>query len=295
MNRPVIELLTIDQWMEASKEVQATVLQHIRLKDRLVQFLKETWDQKKELHQGASGGWRPCETCEKKGWVPVEPRRPGIHPSQIPQPCLLRIWNEMMGKPKKEKIDPRTMLIFELGHAIHDMFQTYGRSGAWGPIYSHETEISGTFQELSQELMLEGHADAENVLTIDDIPGDPNVYLVGLVHEYKSINTNGFEKLTRPKPEHKMQAMVYSAALNRPVVVYMYFNKNDSNIIDFPVAFEPDLWVSIESKARILKQHHDAKVAPPAAPGFHCQQCPYMYDCQAYKDLQTIKKMAKKP
>lgn len=288
MSKPIVQLHTIDQWMATDKNIRSIILQNIKLRDRLYRFLKESWggNKKNELHNQQSQ-WRPCHECETKGWLPTEPRLPGIHPSQIAHPCFLKIYNEMIGVEAQEKIEARTMLIFDMGHQIHDMLQTYGRQGAWGPIYSKEVRLTASLQELSEELMLEGHADAENVLTID-MQDSPVIYEVGIVHEYKSINTNGFEKLTRPKPEHKMQAMIYSAALNRPVVVYMYLNKNDANIADFPVAFEPDLWVNVEGKIRLLKQHFEAKTPPPAATGFHCQQCAYVYSCKPY--AQSMKK-----
>lgn len=285
MSKPVVKLHTLDQWMATDKNIRSLILQNIKLRDKLFKFLKD-----KLMEKGESGhalDWKPCRKCETKGWLKAEPRLPGIHPSALPHPCLLKIYNEMVGVEAHSKIEAKTQLIFDLGHAVHDMLQSYGKQGAWGDVYDDEVRISKDFQDLSEELMLEGHADAENIMTID-LPDSPVVYEVGLVHEYKSINTNGFEKLTRPKPEHKMQAMVYSAALNRPVVVYMYFNKNDSNIADFPVAFEPDLWVNIEGKIRLLKTHFEAKTPPPATPGYHCQQCAYMFSCDAY--AKTMKK-----
>lgn len=287
MTKPVIQLHTIEQWLQLDKSIQPIILQHIRLKDRLYKYLKKTHDDKK-AHVPADG-WMTCKRCEGAGKVKLEPRLPGIHPSQLPHPCMLKVYNEMIGKPGQEKIEARSLLIFEVGHYVHDMFQTYGKAGAWGPIYDSEVRLSKDYQELSEILMLEGHADAENVLLIDDIPNSPYDYEVGIVHEYKTINLNGFEKLTRPKPEHKVQAMVYAAALNRPIVVYLYMNKNDQNLVDFPVAFEQDLWVSIEAKARVLKEHYEKKVPPQASPGFHCQYCAYVFDCDAYKSKMTMK------
>lgn len=284
MTKPIVKLHTIDQWMEADQATRSFVLQNIKLRDRLFKHLKDKRGQEKKAELESK--WKPCKKCAQKGWVPTEPRLPGIHPSQVPHPCLLKIYNEMVGTPGEEKIDSRTALIFDLGHAVHDMIQTYGKDGAWGPEYRPEVRISKEFQELSEELMLEGHADAENVLVIDT-PDSPAVYEVGLVHEYKTINSNGFEKLTRPKPEHKMQAVIYSAALNRPVVVYLYMNKNDSSLMDFPVPFEPELWTNVSAKLRILMTHYNTKTPPPASSGYHCQQCAYVKTCDAYTKTMT--------
>lgn len=275
--------------MQLDKAMRPVILQHIRLKDRLLKYLKENWGKSKGAIQDQTAKWRPCKKCNQTGWLQNEPRLPGIHPSQLPHPCLLKVYNEMMGKEAKEKLEARTMLIFDMGHAVHDMLQGYGRMGAWGPVYTDEARLTAELQEFSEELMIEGHADAENILTIDDIPDSPYAYEVGLIHEYKTINSNGFEKLTRPKPEHKVQAMVYSACLNRPIVVYLYMNKNDSNLSDYPVAFDPEMWANIEGKARLLKKHFVEQTPPPATTGFHCQQCAYVYDCKAYAETMMKK------
>lgn len=284
MTRPVVQLHTIDQWMQVDSRVRPLILMELKVKDRLQKYLSK-------LTSGPSRvepEWVPCSKCEKKGWVLAEPRYPGIHPSQLPHPCMLKVWNEMTGVEGRERIEPRTQLIFDLGHAVHHMMQTYGARGAWGPIYKAESRLTGDIQPLAEELMIEGSADAENILVVDNIPNAP-IYEVGVVHEYKTINTDAFKKLTRPKPEHKQQATVYAKVLNRPVVVYLYLNKNDSSLADYPVEFDPAQWSTLENKARLLVQHFDAGQPPPAETGFHCQQCPYAYGCAAYKAMSQAR------
>ena len=278
MSRAVVVLHTIEQWQQQDEATRVFVLRNIKLKDRLHRFL---------YAQNEKGGpdvktatWVRCSKCadsEYPGWFLKEPRYDGIHPSSMGHPCLLKVYNEMIGTPQVKKIEPRVQLIFDLGHAVHHMFQTYGLKGAWGPSYKQEVEISGTYQKIAEDLMLEGHADAENILVIDE-PGAP-IYEVGLVHEYKSINSNGFKGLTKPKPEHKQQAMLYAKALNRPVVVYLYLNKDDANLSDFPVQYNPEAWDLLERKARYLKQQYDAGQPPKGEVGFHCNDCPFAATC----------------
>lgn len=285
MSRPIVKLHTIDQWMALDRGVQSVILQNIKLRDRLYRYLYSLNEKKNSITEPT---WVRCSKCADSshpGYILKEPRYDGIHPSQMGQPCLKKTYFDMIGMEGQEKVEPRLRLIFDLGHAIHHMFQTYGLNGAWGPSYKHEVEISGEYQEVARRLMLEGHADADNILTIDDIPGAP-IYEVGLVHEYKSINDAGFQKLTRPKPEHQQQAVIYSRALDRPIVVYLYLNKNDQNISDFPVAFNPDLWAQIEGKAVLLNQHYDSEVEPKGEVGFHCRDCKYSESCSDYKNSQ---------
>lgn len=282
MAREVVQLHTIDQWLQQDPVVRNSILKNIRLKDRLEKWL-DTEDKKPPLKEPK---WAPCNKCnhanetpdQEKGWVLLEPRRPGIHPSQIAHPCLLKIYYEMIGTTQKQHISPRLRRIFDLGHAVHHMFQAYGLKGAWGPGYVPESTIAPEYQELANLLMLEGSADAEHVMVIDDILGGP-IYEVGVVHEYKTINATNFKTLTSPKPDHLRQALVYSAALNRPVVVYLYMNKDDCSLTDFPIEFNQERWAEIYNKASILKQYYDRKEQPAGAPGYHCKDCSYAHVC----------------
>lgn len=291
MSRPVIQVHTIEQWMTLDQQTRTLILQNIKLKDRLQRYLSAL--NEKPENNITEPTWVRCSKCsssEHPGYILKEPRYDGIHPSQVVGPCMKKTYFDMIGAPGQERIEPRMRLIFDLGHAVHHMFQTYGLNGAWGSWYKHEVEISAEYQALASELMLEGHADAENILSIDDIPGSPYIYEVGLVHEYKSINDNGFSKLKAAKPEHKAQAIIYSKALNRPIVVYLYLNKNDSNLADFPVPFDPESWARSEAKSRLLIQHYENETPPAGEVGFHCRDCKYLYVCEDYRRAQPNKR-----
>jgi CRISPR/Cas system-associated exonuclease Cas4 (RecB family) len=281
--RQVVQVHTIEQWNGLNKETQSLLLKHIRLKERLWKFLTDrnkTRNEHKVTY--AEPTWIPCKRCEQKGWVLKRPRQPGIHPSQIPHPCDLKLYNEMVGKDSIDQIEPRVQLIFDIGHAVHGMFQDYGRQGAWGPIYKEEVRVNGEFQALAEEYMIEGSADADNILTIDDIPDAP-IYELGIVHEYKTIKGENFNKLSSPRPEHKKQATIYSAILNRPIVTYLYFNKNDSNLVDFPVPFDQTEWEDIKQRCKRLIHHFNVLQPPKGFTGYHCKECSYKTDCDDYK------------
>jgi hypothetical protein len=279
--RTVVQVHTIEQWDRLDQQTKALILQNIKLKDRLWKFLYAKGQEKKPPLEAPT--WAECKRCNARGWVLKTPRHPGIHPSQIGHPCDLKIYNEMNAKDGIQKIEARLQLIFDIGHAVHDMFQNYGAAGAWGPKYKAEVKVNGEFQKIAEELMLEGSADAENILTIDDITADGPIYEVGLVHEYKTMKSENFNKLASPKPEHKKQAIIYSAGLNRPVVVYLYLNKNDQNLLDFPVAFDHEEWAVIKSRCSSLVERFKIQQPPPGVTGYHCKECPYSYDCVDYK------------
>jgi CRISPR/Cas system-associated exonuclease Cas4 (RecB family) len=282
MSRQVIRLHTINEWFQVDPAVRSIILQSIKLKDKLNRFLVAN-QQKPPLPP--EGAWMKCNRCDGSGQVHKSPRHPGIHPSQVVGQCLLKVYWQLIGLEETSKFNAKTLLIFDIGHAVHHMFQTYGQAGAWGSHYVPEIKITDGSHALATELFIEGHADADTVMVIDDIPNAP-IYEVGIVHEYKTINTANFGKLTRPKPEHKQQAIIYSAVLNRPVVVYLYLNKDNSSMSDFPVEFDPGAWEVMKAKIQVIIQHYDSGVDPPASPSFGCGECGFFERCevgQAFK------------
>jgi hypothetical protein len=279
MSRPIVQLHSIEQWLSVDKTVQDLVLTNIKIRERLWKWLmaREVGRSMAPLTEG----WAACSDCESRGWVQLHPRRPGIHPSQMGSSCLLKIYNEMKGLQQQTAHEPRTQLIFDVGTAVHKMLQNYGREGAWGPVYRAEVDIGET--ETAKTLRIEGHCDGENILVIDDIPNHDAIYEIGLVHEYKTINNNGFEGLkNRPMPKHKQQANIYSACLNRPVVAFLYLNKDNCNTADFPVPFDGASWTNLAERAAVLISADDSNTPPAADIGFHCKQCGYVYNCAPY-------------
>jgi hypothetical protein len=277
--RPVIQLHTIEQWLSVDATVHTLVLNNIKLRDRMWRWLlaREVGKSEKQAQEG----WARCDDCEARGWVPLRPRKPGIHPSGLGGSCNLKIFFEMQGLPQVSQHEARSQLIFDVGTYVHKMLQNYGRAGCWGPIYRAEVNVGEA--ELAKQLHIEGHCDGENILVIDDIPGGGPIYEVGLVHEYKTINNNGFDGLKgRPMPKHKQQANVYSACLNRPVVVFLYLNKDNCNTADFPVPFNAEQWGGMTQRANYLTQCEAAGTTPTADVGYHCKQCGYVLGCSAY-------------
>ena len=276
MSRQVVQLHTIEQWFSIDEQIRNTILKALRVRERLWVF--RTLREKEKNERVEAVGWKPCRKCDQKGWVYYEHRKHGIHPSTLAStPCLLRIYYEAMGYEAQVVHEANSLLIFDVGTAVHDMLQKFGQMGAWGIHYVPEAVVE------DKDLMIVGHADADNILVIDDIAGAP-IFEVGVVHEYKTINNEGFKGLRgKPKPQHKQQATVYSRCLNRPVVVYLYVNKDNSNIADFPLPFDPATWEALRQRAEVVRNAVLTQIPPQGTVGWHCQNCGYVYQCPVKK------------
>ena len=291
----IVQLHTLEQWSVQPPEIRAELLRSIQLKERIWRYL----DARQAQPARSEVEWSRCKTCnsswpfrghQQPGFILKEPRYDGLHPSQIGGECLLKIYWEMQGLEGRDTFEPRMQFLLDFGTEIHNLIQDYGEDGAFGPFYRKEVPISGDYQELARALMLEGSADAENVLSLE-IPllVPDTVFELAVVHEYKSSGTQAFDALTQPKPKHVQQAMLYGAALNRPVVVYVYVNKNDSNIKDYAVQFDPVRWSDILSKTSFLVQHFNNNTPPEATPGYHCDDCKFSFVCPARRSKTRVR------
>jgi len=289
--REIIKLHTIEQWEEMNQNARFIIAKNLGLKEKLETFLTDLTKRKKQAKEEPE--WVPCHSCDKRGWVLHEPRYPGIHPSGIADPCMLKIYWTMIGADAHESIDYRLRLIFDLGHELHGLFQTYGMMGAWGDYYVPEISINGDTHDLASDFYIEGHADADNIAVVENIPNSP-IFEVGVVHEYKTINSHGFGQLNKPKPEHKQQACVYGAVTQRPITWFLYMNKDTSMLKDFTIPFELPLWEAVKIKLQDLVRRYDNDDPPPPTPGFNCQSCGYSFNCHGYNDYISRKQKARR-
>lgn len=275
----MLEIKTIDEFLALPSNLRDEIQKAMKTKDRLEAFLrsqnKRTGNTQRVVTEPH---WEKCKRCShwgQPGWVWVEEHQRNdadIHPSQIDK-CLKFLWHSCMGDADKleEFIDPRLQMIFDIGHAWHETVQTYGRKGAWGKPewYRPEVEMDPdavTFDghpvmPLAQQYWIRGHVDAVlDRYEIDNVPGIGPV-AIRVVHEYKTINSNGYQKLNRPQPKHKRQATMYAAVFNAPIVVYLYTSKDDCKTADFPVPFDHTIWNEIVQK--IYKTQHYVNLGTP--------------------------------
>jgi hypothetical protein len=300
----MLEIMTIGDFMALHPTQREEIQKALKVRDRLDKWLDYTINAKRPPMLQAE--WKKCRFCDEAGavhneagcWALSEPRdNSDIHPSQVTK-CIKKLWYDCAGftQQAEEIIDPRTQRTFDLGHAWHHTVQGYGRRGAWSDPSDYRDEVpfdpdmvterGDPKFPVAKQFLLHGSVDA--IISRYIIPQVPMLgdVMVRMVHEYKTINSNGFQNLKKPKPEHKWQAMIYAAVFDIPLVVFLYLNKDTSAQIDYPISFDPILWGQIQQKIEIVKYYLQVEQMPPwditsaVRDPAECKQCGYVKICR---------------
>jgi CRISPR/Cas system-associated exonuclease Cas4 (RecB family) len=302
----VLEIYTIDDFYALGLEERTAILKALRSKMRLEDWLRARNGKAKRNFKKKF--WMKCPKCRGDSGFWSSPRDGrDIHPSQIHR-CIKKLWFDCSytdqidkdGDPvpyfmyAEEYIDPQLQLIFMMGHHVHDIMQELGRQGAWGSkeAYSYEVEIDPDAKDENGKSIfphaesnwIKGAVDAVLSPYIIKVEGLGDV-AIRVIHEYKSINSSSYAMLNQPKSEHKWQATIYSKVLNVPIVVYMYMNKDNCQIADFPIPFDHSMWRTIEEKITTVQHHTEVGAPPPwemtsaVLSPRECQSCPYVKLC----------------
>ena len=299
----MLEINTVSEFLALPTPLRDEVQKAIRAKDRLDNWLRSQNKRVDSAPKKMEPHWEPCRSCKKwdqPGWVWKEEHErdnSDIHPSQIGK-CMKALWFACAGYADQleEFIEPRLQMIFDIGSLWHLIMQGYGSRGAWGPKERYQAEVpidpdATTFDghpvhPVAAHYWIKGHVDAVvDKYEIEHVPGIGPMS-IRLVHEYKTINSNQYSKLLRPKPEHKYQATIYAAVLDIPIVVYMYTNKDDCKTADFPVPFDHTIWNEVVTKISQVQHYVNNNETPPweltsaVSNSAECESCGFRKACQ---------------
>lgn len=302
----MLEINTIQEFMELPAEHRDSILRSINTKQRLENHLL-SFNEKKEKSEEPH--YKKCKRCDTTGWILVEPRNAkDIHASQIHK-CVKKLWYDCSGYTDKaeQNVSAQGRMIFDQGHAIHDMLQRYGESGAYCeknfyqaevPIVPDEEEAKSKgvhILPVAKEYRIRSFVDAINWRVIlPDVPEVGDV-AIRILHEYKTIGRTGYSALQRPKPEHVMQAMVYCACFCIPVVTFVYFDKDRCQIADFNIPFDPYVWGVVSTKIKTVLGYVDRGEMPPWDVTAAVQNPTECLECEYYNYCNPPIKLKKKP
>jgi CRISPR/Cas system-associated exonuclease Cas4 (RecB family) len=118
------------------------------------------------------------------------------------------------------------------------------------------------------------------------------------IGEFKSINQKGFSGLMQPKPDHLIQACSYFYIFNEHLkagkyahikelagfteakgVYYLYINKDDTDMKEFKMTRQDQLFSEIVQKIIDVKAAYDSKTLPPKTQDY-CYSCSFRDRCK---------------
>lgn len=170
-------------------------------------------------------------------------------------------------------IAAKTMRIFDMGHAVHDILQK--QLLACGVIEKPE-DIEVEF--FTKKGRIKGFIDA-----IITIKGERYIL------EIKSINTKGFDGLKGPKEDHIDQANVYMKVMKISKAIILYYDKNTSRTKEFYIEMDIEVILSLKQRMDYVKQCVETGAVPKRISkdpkSYFCMFCDYKKACHSKKRL----------
>jgi len=158
----------------------------------------------------------------------MHPPRGGVfHPSILSNSCDRAVWLTYHEKMINTKLEPVLNRIFQNGSFLEKRVEVWLTN--LGILMGKEVPVRLDFPPMSGRI---------------DFIIRHETYGISPI-ELKSINTAGFGKLSRPKPEHELQLQIYLNLGDYSVGTVLYENKNDQKLKSFVVHQDRKLWKDI--------------------------------------------------
>jgi CRISPR/Cas system-associated exonuclease Cas4 (RecB family) len=200
---------------------------------------------------------------------------------KYPMGCARILYYRYLGVQPLEQIPPRSRRIFDTGTAIHLQLQGYLKEIAaatnGAETFADEVKVSPENNIVARNLDIESSTDGMWVI---NVKGEINLRF-GV--EIKSINDAGFKKLNGVEPYHVVQVHLYMGCLDLPIMIVLYYNKNDSTMVEYPIKFSSEVWDAIVAKIYYVRERAVEEKPPEREAGYHCRTCRYAHVCEPPK------------
>lgn len=207
--------------------------------------------------------------------------RQGVfHPSALGMCGAMNVY-EFIGAKKIETLEPESLEIFDMGHAVHELVQgrfadmaNWAEAKSFGYQFQKEVPYDPKTDMLYNTFGCGGTTDGILEIWTD-------TWKQRGIIEIKSINDDGYKKLTKPKIEHLEQAHLYCFRFDCPIMWIWYYNKNTSRRQVFPYVFDQAIFDGAVAKLDAWHQHALRGTLPPREESFFgCKGCGYRDVCQ---------------
>jgi hypothetical protein len=151
-------------------------------------------------------------------YAPDKRMKKGFHASSLEDDCDRKLYYDFtdapVTNPNARTPEPKLQMLFDLGTFVHTyiQFQLYKA----GILISAEVPVEDRKLKVSSK--------TDGILLID---------LVKYLLEIKTMNSFQFNKLTKPLEKHIFQASLYAHILKIKNIVFIYYNKDTSEMKEF--------------------------------------------------------------
>lgn len=174
-----------------------------------------------------------------------------FHPSQLMDGCLRQMTYDLMGVAPTDKkvntIGPALQRTFDVGTWYHIYMQAILYNIGW--LEQAEVPV------VNKEKYINGKADGVF---------KKEIYGEKVVLEIKTMNNWNFSKaIFKPFKKHEFQASLYARELEATKVLYLYINKDTSEIREFLEPLNDEQLAIADSKMGKVLNHLDEGTLPP--------------------------------
>lgn len=175
--------------------------------------------------------------------------------------------------PPSEPLESKTLRVFGVGHALHEILQRA----------VEEAELGTTYTELTlEDLELEIKGTLDQLIEIG--PDHWELW------EYKSIKSKAFKYGGLPKSEHLLQAITYAMILRKQGkkvqnIRLVYVSKDDLEIGEYIYPWTDELESRVIQRLDALRAYESANTLPPRLPmksgkrDWRCTYCRWQTQC----------------
>lgn len=174
-----------------------------------------------------------------------------FHPSQLLDGCVRQMTYDLMGIAPTDKVDrvftPEIIRVFDVGTWYHIYMQNI--------LYRIGLLEQAEVPVINKKKFLNGKADG---VFKEKVFGEK------VVLEIKTMNNWNFSKaIFKPFKKHEFQASLYARELGAKKVLYLYINKDTSEIRDFLMPINEEQLALADKKMERVISHVEEGTFPP--------------------------------
>lgn len=223
--------------------------------------------------------------------------RPAFNPSSVYK-CQRQLWYKLLGFTAKEKTYARSIRILENGAGTHewvqeDVLMEINEDDQY-PLNLIPLEEIPSYGKNGIEFIREHSAAPTEVKFIDhrftrEIPisamcdGVFEFMNKQMIFEFKTINPDDFKVLIEPLRDHVKQGALYALCLGIHRVMFLYYNKGNSEWKAFLVEYKKEQLDWIVNRLQTIEGYVIREELPPKEESDQCQWCPFKHLCE--KDI----------